>query len=162
MIKEQMVWNAKWTIEKYGDEFGFNNNTPYEISVIEKNMALNTGINLLWALACGGTGTKFDSSNAYLGVGDSLVAESATQTGLQAVTNKYYKGMMVGYPIYGTAQKATWKAEFGGTEANFAWNEFTISNGSTDGAVSLNRKVSSQGVKTSGQLWTLQLDIVLS
>jgi len=112
-------------------------------------------------LVCSAGGTKFDNSNAYIGVGDGTTAADATQTGLQG-TNKQYKGMEAGYPTYGSSQKATWKASFGSTEANFAWEEATVANGSDDTAKNLNRKVQSMGTKASGTTWTLQIDITLS
>lgn len=131
-------------------------------SVIHGNLLLNEGINLVWTLVAGGSGTAFNNSNSYLGVGDSSTAESASQTGLQASTNKLYKAMDTGYPTYGTSQKITFRSTFGGSEANFAWNEFTAANGNSDSATNLNRKVSAQGTKTSGQTWQLTLEITLS
>lgn len=131
-------------------------------SVVHGNILLNEGINLMWTLVAGGSGTAFNNANSYLGVGDSSTAESASQTGLQASTNKLYKAMDTGYPTYGTSQKITFRSTFGGSEANFAWNEFTAANGSSDSATNLNRKVSAQGTKTSGQTWQLTLEITLS
>lgn len=125
------------------------------------NVMLNEGINELWTLVCSSSGTKFDNANAYLGVGDGTAAEDATQTGLQG-TNKAYQGMDATYPAYGTNQKATWRATFDGSTANFGWQEFTVANGSDDTAKNLNRKVSDQGSKTSGQTWQLTLEIQLS
>lgn len=160
-MEDKMSWSAKWTIEKFINEQAHKDTKPFEVSVIEKNLALNEGINLLWTLVCGGTGTVFDATNSYLGVGDSATVEAATQTGLQAVTNKLYKAMEAGYPTFGSSQKAVWRSVFNGTEANWAWNEFTVANGDSDSAVNLNRKVSVQGTKTAGQIWTLQLEITL-
>jgi len=37
-----------------------------------------------------------------------------------------------------------------------------VANGNSDSAVNLNRKVSSQGTKISGQIWELTLEITLS
>jgi len=127
------------------------------------NVLLNEGINELWTIACSASsGTKFDNSNAYLGVGDSSTAEDAAQTGLQAVTNKFYKAMDASYPTYGTAQKATWVSTFESADANFDWRVFTVANGNSDSAINLNRKVSSQGTKVSGQQWELVFEISLS
>lgn len=147
--------------------FGLNlfnactHNAAYERVAFEMNMLLNGGINQLWTILCSSGGTKFDAANAYLGVGDSSVAEAATQTDLQAATNKLRKAMDASFPTYGTSQKATWKSTFGGTDANYAWNEFIVANAAS-GGTALNRKVSSQGTKTSGQTWELTLDITLS
>ncbi len=134
----------------------------YNISVIEGNILLNEGINALWNIACGnGSETAWNNANARLGVGDSSTAENATQTDLQASTNKLYKAMDGGYPTSGTSQKGTWKSTFGSSEANYAWNEFVIDNGGT-ALKTMNRKVSSQGTKISGQIWAASADITLS
>jgi len=150
-----------WRIRKFANQEEYEKDNPYEVSEIKGNVLLNEGINELWTILCSSGGTKFDNSNAYLGVGDGTTAESASQTGLQG-SNKYYKAVDSGYPTYGTDQKATWKATFGSTEANFSWQEFTVANGSSDSAVNLNRKVSDQGTKASGQVWELTLEIQLS
>lgn len=161
-LLEKIFEKATWTIRKFANDEDYKTNKPYEVSKFEGNLLLNEGINEIWTILCSSGGTKFDNSNAYLGVGDSSTAESASQTGLLAATNKLYKAMDTGYPTYGTGQKATWKATFGGAEANFAWNEFTVANGNSDAAKNLNRKVSSQGTKQSGQTWELTLEITLS
>jgi len=160
-IIEKLVKKVEWTITKYRNDKDYKAGKPYEVKKFEGNVMLNEGINELWTILCSSGGTKFDNTNAYLGVGDSNAAEDASQTGLQG-TNKLYKGMESGYPTYGSNQKATWKASFGSDEANFDWNEFTVANGSSDSAKNLNRKVSAQGTKTSGQTWELTLEITLS
>jgi len=160
-------YRTQWAIAKHknceacGPDAVCTHTSPYEVSKFDMNMLLNAGINQLWTILCSSGGTKFDNTNAYLGVGDSSTAEAATQTDLQAATNKLRKAMDASYPTYGTSQKATWKSTFGGTDANFAWNEFGVFNASS-GGIMLNRKVSSQGTKTSGQTWELSLDISLS
>jgi hypothetical protein len=141
-------------IEKFKDRF-------IGEEKFEGNIFLNEGINLIWTLVCGGTGTPFNNANSYLGVGDGTTAEDASQTGLQG-TNKLYKNVDSGYPTYGTDQKAVWRATFGGTEANFAWNEFTVANGSSDTAININRKVVSKGTKPSGQTWILTATLSIS
>lgn len=134
----------------------------YDVACFDGNILLNEGIDELWDLGTGtGSPTAWNNANARLGVGDSSAAESASQTGLQAASNKTYKGMNSGYPTAAT-QKGTWQADFTGAEANYAWNEFTVSNAADDTGKNLNRRVSAQGTKTSGQIWTLTLDITLS
>jgi hypothetical protein len=140
-----------------------------ELGIFEKpsllwvpgNILLNEGINLLWTLACGGSGTPWNSANAYIGVGDGTAAEAATQTGLQG-TNKAYKAMDSGYPTYGSNQQAKWQSTYGTADANFTWNEITVANGSSDTATNLNRKVQSLGTKASGTTWIAQLTITIS
>ena len=166
---ENAVWKiARWASEEdrkagkiYSSEEALKLFKAPQFSEIKGNILLNSGINELWTLVCSSGGTKFDNTNAQLGVGDSNTAENATQTDLQATTNKAYAGMVSGYPTYGTNQKATWKASFDGNAANFAWNEFVVRNGAT-ASKCLNRKVSAQGTKTSGQVWELTLEITLS
>lgn len=157
-LKEKAVWR----IRKFMSEEDYKKNNCYEENEIKGNILLNEGINAIWTLVAGGSATAFNSTNAYLGVGDSSASEDASQTGLQATTNKLYKEMDSGYPTYGTSQKITFKSTFSGSEANFAWNEFTVANGDSDSAVNLNRKVSPQGTKVSGQIWELTLEITLS
>lgn len=135
----------------------------YARELFRGNCLLNEGINELFTLICGTGATKFDSGNAYLGVGDTASpAADPTQTGLQAPTNKLYKAMDGGYPTYGSSQKGTWRSTFGGTDANWAWNEFTIANGSSDAAKNLNRKVEAKGTKGSGTTWILTHEVSLT
>lgn len=125
------------------------------------NLLLNEGINALWTLVAGGSETAFNNANAELGVGDSTTAAAATQTDLQAASNKLFKAMDASYPTYGTSQKITFRSTFGSSEANFAWQEFSARNGNSANK-NLNRLVSNQGTKTSGQSWQLTLEITLS
>lgn len=177
MVKEKAFYRAVWQVLKYNRDINdyrkpdgsldyerfFAENEPYEVLEFEGNLLLNNGINVLWQLAIGATGvTPFNNANAYLGVGDSSTAPSASQTGLLG-TNRFFKGMDSGYPsVSGTT--CTWQATYGGTEANFAWNEAGVANGNnppTSGTL-LNRLVQSMGTKQSGQTWTLRLSITLS
>jgi hypothetical protein len=70
--------------------------------------------------------------------------------------------MDASYPTYGTNQRMVFRATFGPTEANFAWEERTVANGNSDAAVNLNRKVSSAGVKTSGETWVAELTLTFA
>jgi len=124
------------------------------------NLLLNEGIGELWDLACGlGTPTAFDSTNARVGVGDDTTPASADQTALLGV-NQLYVGMDTGYPTR-TAQTVDWRGTFDGTQANWAWQEFSVDNGSV-ALINLNRLVSDQGTKVSGQTWVLTISITLS
>ena len=176
---DKIGWKAKWRIDKFKDPEG-------EIAMVlqsgmsmaeaislygkaficteefEANIALNEGLQELIDIICGiGTPTKWDNTNARLGVGDSNAAESATQTGLQAATNKTYKAMDATYPQRSN-QTAEWRATFGSAEANYAWEEYTVVNASSDTGKNLNRKISSKGTKASGETWTLSLQITFS
>lgn len=152
-------WEKKKTSADFQSAF-----KPYSVAEIDGNIMLNSGIDEIWDLVCGtGSPTAFDTANAKLGVGDSATGESAAQTGLQAATNKLYKAVDGGYPTT-SAQQAVFQATFGGTDANYAWNEFCVNNGATNEStgVRMNRKVSAQGTKTAGQTWILTLTLTLS
>jgi len=130
----------------------------FEKKVLLGNLFLSEGINYMWTALCGGAFTPFDNTNAHLGVGDGTDPEDYAQTGLLG-TNKFYKGMDTGYPTFGSDRKATFRSTFGDTEANFAWNEWTVANGSDDTAINLNRKVESLGTKSEGSTWILTVEL---
>jgi hypothetical protein len=156
-LKESKV---EWKIKKFADADAYRKGESFEESSFDGNVMLNEGLNEMWTILCSAGGTKFDNTNAYLGVGTDTTSAAATDTGL--IANPVYVGMESGYPTYGTSQKATWKASFDGDTANQAWNEFTVAAGDSNGVKNLNRKVSAQGTKVSGQVWVLQLEITLS
>lgn len=159
---EKISRQVAWKIEKYADDEAARLNKPFAVSEFEGNLLLNEGIDEMEDLICGtGSPTQFSAANAYLGVGDSSTAASASQTGLQASSNKTYKAMDGGYPTT-VSQVMTFKATFGSSDANYAWEEFTVANGNSDSAKNMNRKTSSQGTKASGQTWVLTLTITLS
>jgi len=176
---DKIGWKAKWRIDKFKDPEGkiamiLQSGMPMAEAIsiygraficteeFEANIALNEGLQELIDIICGlGTPTKWDNANARLGVGDSNAAESATQTGLQAATNKTYKAMDATYPQRSN-QTAEWRATFGSAEANYAWEEYTVVNASSDTGKNLNRKISSKGTKASGESWVLSLQITFS
>lgn len=161
--KDKGKLHGRWYITKYASEADYKAGKVLEKVFAGENCLLNEGINELFTILCSASsGTKFDNSNAYIGVGDNNTAAAASQTGLQAATNKLYKGMEASYPTYGTNQKSTWRSVFGSSDANYAWKEFTVANGNSDSSKNLNRLVSDQGTKASGQVWQVDVEITLS
>lgn len=160
MIEESIKYKTTWKIEKYASDEAYSQGHKYEEVVFDGNLLLNEGITRLLNLLTGTTTNPYNNANARLGVGDSATAESAAQTDLQASTNKLYKAMEATYPTI-TSQSVAFRSVFGSSEANWAWQEFSVDNGSGPGE-NLNRKVSSQGTKASGQTWTLTLTITFS
>ena len=171
MRKQELAnWLCRYKLSKYhqdiepyrGREDEFHQLfKPYEVIEGEGNCLLNTGIDEIWDLVTGavsGASHIFDNAAAQIGVGDSNTAADATQTDLQAATNKTYKGMESGYPT-STSQKATFKASFGSSEANYAWEEWVVKQSTS--SICLNRKVESLGTKSTGT-WTLEVEISLS
>jgi len=167
--KDSAQWKCRYRLEKReGDINGckspeerlafLENTRPYAVVEGEGNCLLNTGIDEMWDLIVGDSANHFSNTSAQVGVGDSNTAASPTQTDLQAATNKTYKGMETGYPT-STAQKATFKASFGASDANYTWNEWVVKQATSTKC--LNRKVDSLGTKSSGT-WTLEVAITLS
>ena len=104
--------------------------------------------------------TAFDNANAKIGAGDSTTAFAATQTDLQAATNKFRRAMEASYPQR-TGNVLTFRALFATGEANFAWNEWGIFNAASAGTM-MQRKVESLGTKTSAQSWQMTATITLN
>lgn len=134
---------------------------PAEIvDEVPGNLLLNEGIQQMLDLLTGAVTTnKFDNANSRIGVGDSSTAEAATQTDLQAATNKTYKAMNATFPSRAN-QTVSFQSDFTTAEANYVWNEWMVDNGSGP-LKSLNRKVASLGTKTTGT-WTLTGTITIS
>lgn len=172
-MNDYVSYKTVWTIKRYADEQAFLDGNAQDVvdaegnilpavSVVEGNLLLNEGIGEAWDLIiAAGTPVAFSNANSYIGVGDSTTAESAAHVDLQAATNKLYKAMESGYPQR-SAQTVTWRSVFGSADANYAWQEFTVSNTSSGTGKNLNRKVSNQGTKAVGQTWTVDLAITLS
>lgn len=167
--KDVAQWKCRYRLEKReGDINAFKSpeerlafledTSPYEVIEGEGNCLLNTGIDEMWDLIVGDSANYFSNAKAQIGVGDDDTAADPSQTDLQAVTNKTYKGMETGYPT-STSQKATFKVSFGDTEANYTWNEWVVKQ--SDSSKCLNRKVDALGTKSSGT-WTLEVSITLS
>jgi hypothetical protein len=177
-VKDKVSWRSVWRIAKFKDADGviegmLRKGAAVEdvirkypeafigIEEFEGNIALNEGLQALIDDICGlATITKWDNTNARLGVGDSNATEDATQTGLQG-TNKTFKAMDTGYPTRSN-QTAEWRATFGSADANYHWYEYTVVNAADDTGKNLNRKVADKGTKSSGETWTLSLQITFS
>ena len=177
-LKDALHWSPEWTIDKFEDMDGriarltqagkpialVKNSFPERFIRRDRflgNLLLNGGINVAWGLICGAGGTAFDNSHAYIGVGDSSTAANATQTGIQASTNRLNKAMDASYPLAASSQQEVWRSTFGSSDTNFAWNEIVVSN-VNDFTHGLNRLVSSMGTKASGATWVATLTITLS
>lgn len=175
MSGDKGKWGITWTVRKYAEdlaewqaEFGpvegqrrFEAECqPYEERVIEGNLLVNVGIQNMLDALIGTAITAFSNANARIGVGDSATAAAASQTDLQAATNKLRKAMDATFPSR-AAQTMTWKSSFTSGEANWVWNEWAIFSGVTPNVGMLNRKVESLGTKTTGT-WTLQADVTIT
>lgn len=157
-ISEHSQWRVEWVLEKFHNMADAIAGKPYDIARASQNIILDVGANEMLKIITGTGGTAYNNLNAKIGVGNNATAENATQTGLIATgDNAFYKGMDSGYPQV-TGRQMIFKSTFDTSEANFAWNEFAIVNGTGVGAISMNRKVQNLGVKTTG-VFSMQITI---
>ena len=161
-IEERITHKTEWAITKYANDEDYKNNKPYEVVHFEGNELVNEGINFLNTMIAtdAKTGTPWSNANANIIVGTGSGAAAAADVE-GTFTAGVLKTMMGGFPTYGTSQKITWKASYGSADANQVWAEFGVLNYASGGEL-LNRKVSAQGTKTSGQTWELSLEITLT
>ncbi len=120
----------------------------------------NAGAVLAATCLMNDSATFLNSSNAYIGVGDSATAFAAGQTDLQSASNKVRKAMEAGYPTR-TSGALTFRSLYGTGDANFTWAEWGIFNASSSG-VMFSRKVEALGTKTSAQSWQITATITLA
>jgi hypothetical protein len=173
---------VKTTLDKYEGDFtaeqidaGEADDAHIETVEREGNLLMYGGASCLWqALIGNGTTTAgqaltyFSNTRAAIGAGDSSTAAAATQTDLQAATNKARVGMDASYPTHTDATTSgaatiTFRATFDTSTANFTWAEWGIFNSSTAATGRmLNRKVEALGTKTSAQTWQMTVTITLA
>jgi len=178
---DRAMWKARYTLKKFMGDFTAEQidngeaGEAYEVIEGEENLLMYGGISCLWQCLIGnGTGTGgaaltfFNNGNSAIGVGDSSTAEAATQTDLQAATNKLRKAMDATYPQHTDATTSgaatiTFRSTFASADANFAWAEWGIFNSPTAATGRmLNRKVQALGTKASGSSWQLTVTLTLS
>jgi hypothetical protein len=147
---------------------------PDDVIEVDGNLLMYGGASCLWQCLIGnGTATTaqtltfFKTSEAYLGAGDSNTAAAATQTDLQAASNKLRKGMDSTNPTHTDATTSgaasiVFVSTFITTDANWAWEEVGTFNRATSGGRMLNRKVQTLGTKTSAGTWVLTETLTLA
>lgn len=130
--------------------------------MVMENAGITAMLNQL--IATGG----YTASNTRIGVGDgngSVPTAAASDTGLAAPTNRYFQLVSGSTPSV-SGQVVTFQAVFASGNANFAWNEWEVDNGTTSGTsvlgTSLNHKGVSLGTKSSGSAWTMTSTITES
>lgn len=146
-------------VEPLGRHFHQLRVRPYSVSEVYGNLITNAGWTLIMSLLTDqGSATPMDDTHTRIGVGDGDTAATATDSDLDG-ENKHWE------PVSGAGTLGTrtlqFSATFGAAVANFDWKEFGIDvsdseaeAGSTVGDVLFNRKVTSQGTKANGQVWT--------
>lgn len=117
--------------------------------------ATNAGAVVVAAMMIGEATTDLNAANAYIGVGDSATAFAASQTDLQAATNKLRKGMNATYPQRASGV-ITLQTTFIETEAVWTWAEWGVFNAVSSGTM-FSRLVQALGVKPNTELWRLTI-----
>lgn len=157
-----------------GAEIAWHGIEPYDVEVVKGNLLTTAGLNRMTNLITGGGGAGFTSAQGFAGVGDSSTAATVADTQLNAATNKWYRPLDAGYPLQANGTITAYTT-FGGSEANYVWNEWVW--GIATGVISaqnslpgtspiiLNHKVQSMNggtAKTFGSIWVLQATATLS
>lgn len=139
---------------------------PYEEVVSGCNLITTAGwqraLNLTFGIQTTGA---YGSATMRIGVGTGTTSAAVGNTDLAAATGPTgrFFNLATGNASFsaGTGtQRATIGATFGTGDANFAWQEWCIDQGTVGSgtgaavAVLFNRAVSSQGTKVSGQTWS--------
>ena len=144
---------------------------PDDIVYDEGNEMTTAGLAAVTGLILGLGGQAFNAANSIIGVGNSTTAFSAGQTAL--VGTSYYRPTdSAPFRTNGAMSAA---ATFGGSDANFVWNEWcwatgtgtvtanaTLASVTAGTEVMWNRKVVSLGTKEIGAQWTLSTTITLT
>jgi len=166
-MRDGMRHSTNLRILKYHEDiFPFNGREqefhdrfkPYEVVEIKDNVCLEEGINRCIELICGTGSLPYSNAVALIGVGDGTITATSNQTGWQGGTYEY-ASMETGFPSLGD-QAMRFKGSFASGNAEFAWREWAVVNG-TASDKHLNRKQESMGEKTGGT-WTLEGTITLS
>lgn len=163
-ISEHSQWRVTWEVRKWMDDAKrLAGLEPYEVVTETQNIILDTGANEMLQLITGTGGTPYSAANTYLYVGSDNSPENAAQTGVLATgSNRAYAALDSGFPTV-NGRQMIFQATFGNNDANFAWNEASIVNGTGVNAVAMNRKVPtpSFGTKTQGT-WSLKITVSLT
>lgn len=157
-----IVDNDKYTIKAVVEKRERKDGPVYQRQECYDNLRVQTGRDRAAGLLIGDGTVGLNSNAVRLGVGNSGTAASVSDTNLGS--NEYYQVMDTSFPSV-TDNVATFRAEYGDTEANFAWECWgldvdaseTASAGSTVNEL-YNRKVFDFGTKDGG-VWTLTVTI---
>ena len=109
-----------------------------------------------------GARRPWGATGAYFIVGNSTATHATNQTWMSGAASTM-NPMDAGYPTRAT-NVLSFRATFSTAQANFAWNEWGITNTTSTADANqslLNRKVEdpSLGTKTSAQSWQITADI---
>ena len=162
-MEDKGIPKINFTVEKYASQADYEKGQPQEV-IEGSNLMLTSGINELLKLAANKSSNHFDNTNSRIGVGDDkTTAPDASQTDLQAATNKTYKALEATYPMDPSGGAMQFKSVFGEGDANYEWGEFVVKNNTS--SICLNRSTNGgagYGTKASPAVWTITATITIS
>ncbi len=169
---DTLKWVIRWVCRKWGKSEDHDAGLPYdEEIVVDGNLLTTAGLVRLLNLLIGTAATQaFDATHTRIGVGNGSTAAAVGDTDLSASagsTNRWFQLVSgAGSVTTGPPTKVSFSATFGTSDGNFAWQEFTVDQGTASGntvtAPMLNRKVQSLGTKVAGSTWTMTVEITLT
>jgi hypothetical protein len=145
---------------------------PYGVSEFVGNLITQAGWGRVLEKAIGSGSQAYDATHTRIGFGTATAAATTAQTSLQATgTAAFWKLVSaVGTTAAGTGTgtaRLTFVAVVGTADGAFAWQEFATDQGTADAtgnatAPLLNRAVSNQGTKATGQTWTATEELMFT
>jgi hypothetical protein len=174
-VPEDMELGIEFRIRRWESEAAHKRgDVPYSESrdgaiFFATGLLLNTGGIDLWKAVTGAPVNTYSNATSFLCVGSSSAAAVATQTALTTEIGR--KAQDTSFPltpgttaggVTAAARQAVWRSTFGSTDANGDWREFMVDHASSASATPLDRFVSSQGTKASGQVWELTVTITIT
>lgn len=140
---------------------------PYSVTEVEGNVICTAGWTRIGNLLTNQGGTQaMDATHTRIGVGNGVGSASASDTDLGASAgsgNRWFQILDSAVTVSGAT--LTLVATVGGSDGNFAWNEFGIdvgntASGATVASLLFNHKTSiAQGTKGSGQIWAITASV---
>lgn len=174
---DQAEWVGRRALRDFGaprplaDHFAHYGVAPEDIAESPGNLLTTAGLTRLTSLWTAGGGQAMTNTATRIGVGNGTTAAAIGDTDLSAASgssNRFFMTMDATYPSV-SGGVVTAKATFGGSDGNFAWQEWcidigtpTVSSGTTVNANMVNRKVVSLGTKVSPAVWAFTVTITIS
>jgi hypothetical protein len=179
---ESIPWHPRAIIEKWTEEQVANVRAltgiddpdgdtlshytdPVETMHVDGNALTLAGGNRITSLIIGAGGQALTNTATRLGVADNVAAVLPGDTDLGS-GSKYFNIMDATYPQQSN-MAMTFKATFGTSVGNFAWNTWgidvgtpTVTSSATVNALLVNRKAHAMGTKVSGS-WALTVIVTL-
>lgn len=169
---DQVVWVRRKTgiLAPPGDLLAAHL-APSEVVEEPGNLLTTAGLTRLTSLQTGAGGQAATNTAARIGVGNGAGTAAVGDADLSAAAgagNRYFQPMDATYP-QASGGVTTFKATFGPSDGNFAWNEWgidigapTVTGGTTVNACLLNHRTSAAlGTKTTGT-WAFTVTITIS